>query len=357
MLAFSALQTGITCAPTQGATLSELTIAAGGEPRAFGFDPVVRGYDVPVLNRVVTIKATGRDTDATIEWSVAEATGVVGSGMRLELELELEPGRQMLFLTVRAAGREGSYSVELNYVDDERACIDNTDCEEGKACSYVHPVGCFVGGLGGCIDMDQDCEGNASPVCGCDGNTYPSRCDLLRSNIALAHDGECACSSNADCANDEYCSARSCHGPGHCVARPESCEPGDGPVLGCNGFEYESECRAAARGQRVLIAGGRDAPPSPYLFMYLGTRTGGDIELFASRPGMLGATRVNQPLEDARVFFAQWSPSGSDIAYSVLYDPNPYDIFHISPKIFFSFNSFSLVKFSRIVILSVAYLS
>ena len=330
MFGFIALQAGITCTPTQAARLSDLTVEVRGAPRSFGFDPAVRGYDVPVLDRVVTIQARGRDIDARIKWSLGEVTGVASIGEPLEFDVQLGPGKQVLLLTVRAQGRKpGSYSLELNFVDDARACVDHTDCQPGQACSYLHPVGCFVGGLGGCVDTDQDCEGNVSPVCGCDGITYPSLCQLQSFGVALANLGDCACSSYADCGENEYCDARSCHGPGQCVARPENCEPEGQPVLACDGDEYDSECDAAAAGQRVLLAGGQDPAPSPYLFMYLGTRTGGDIELFTSRPGMLGATRVNQPLEDARVFFAQWSPNGSDIAYSVLYDPNPFDIFYI----------------------------
>ncbi len=91
MFGFIALQTGITCKPTHTARLSDLTVEVRGALRTFGFDPAVRGYDVPVLDRVVTIQARGRDIDARIEWSLGEATGVVGTGEPLELEVQLEP--------------------------------------------------------------------------------------------------------------------------------------------------------------------------------------------------------------------------------------------------------------------------
>lgn len=68
------------------------------------------------------------------------------------------------------------------------------------------------------------------------------------------------CLSNADCNPETFCERKGCAQPvGFCERRPVSCAIGDGPVCGCNGSIYPSECIRRAAGETAS----RPAPCGP----------------------------------------------------------------------------------------------
>ncbi len=61
---------------------------------------------------------------------------------------------------------------------------------------------------GKCIERPTDCAvGDQQPVCGCDGETYPSDCERMRDGAAKLHDGGCqsSCVDASDCGVGEIC--------------------------------------------------------------------------------------------------------------------------------------------------------
>jgi len=55
------------------------------------------------------------------------------------------------------------------------------------------------------------------------------------------------CSSNADCATNEFCEVPpgQCGGTGHCVETPSLCSAIYIPVCGCDQFTYSNDCYRA----------------------------------------------------------------------------------------------------------------
>jgi hypothetical protein len=96
------------------------------------------------------------------------------------------------------------------------------------------------------------------PVCGCDGRSFANDCyRRLEEVSSFSTEGRCpsrlSCLATADCAVDEFCdfpggrcndsqgSNGTCH-PGGPVAPVLQCDPDSGPVCGCDGKTYVSEC-------------------------------------------------------------------------------------------------------------------
>lgn len=140
----------------------------------------------------------------------------------------------------------------------ETACTSNTDCADDAYCASG-----FCGGFGQCVARPDPiaCEAETNnPVCGCDGVTYPKRCEAQIAGVQLQFSGPCVCEENAECAAGQFCALDdSCSDPGFCLDVPETCEPDDTVVCGCDGNTYASRCAAAQAAVRVAALGACDA--------------------------------------------------------------------------------------------------
>jgi len=141
----------------------------------------------------------------------------------------------------------------------EGACSSNQECLDGEYCASgpssfpgIEPTdpAWACEGLGVCepVPTRELTTGLEPPVCLCDGTTW-----LVFENfpgVRPSAIGVCDCVSNTDCAEDEFCNAITCDGPGHCEPLPALCENGTA-IVGCDAEEYESLCAAHAAGVRV----------------------------------------------------------------------------------------------------------
>ncbi|XP_044919398.1 agrin isoform X12 [Mustela putorius furo] len=131
-------------------------------------------------------------------------------------------------------------------------------------CLGVHcPFGasCVVkNGEAECV-CQQACPGIYDPVCGTDGVTYGSTCELeatactLGREIRVARRGPCETCGDEVCAFGAVCLA------GRCVC-PQCEQPPPGPVCGSDGVTYDSAChlREAACQQQTQIEEARAGP-------------------------------------------------------------------------------------------------
>lgn len=139
-------------------------------------------------------------------------------------------------------------------------------CPDGMVCNR-HDAMCGTDAAGVCVPAPSSCA-DASPVCGCDGQTYGSDCARIMAGVTHAHDGACmvatACTSSSQCGAGAFCEFPS----GECgesqmgVCRPlddPSCamcgEYAMGEVCGCDGVTYPSECARMAAGISKLADG------------------------------------------------------------------------------------------------------
>jgi len=130
-------------------------------------------------------------------------------------------------------------------------------CKRGKRCKAISSINVR------CVcdaDCSKDLEG---VVCGTDGKTYASICNLDKKSchdnqtVSLAYFGKCKpkcegvrCSKGKSCLYDQ-------EGTSHCINRfcPKSCPARGTMVCGGDGVTYSSECesqRAACRKQIII---------------------------------------------------------------------------------------------------------
>lgn len=67
-------------------------------------------------------------------------------------------------------------------------CTRNPECQFGEYCAK--PVG-DCDGFGSCTPIPEICWSVYAPVCGCEGNTYPSACEAAMFSVNVAYEGEC----------------------------------------------------------------------------------------------------------------------------------------------------------------------
>ena len=140
-------------------------------------------------------------------------------------------------------------------------CKSSAECDDGTFCRK-RPGACAHAGR--CAKKPAACPDLWSPVCGCDGVTYPSACEAAMAGAAVDYSGKCkvpTCKTNGDCAATQYCRKKpgSCDGEGLCTARPHACPDLWAPVCGCDDVTHGNSCEAAAAGAAVAAKG--ECPP------------------------------------------------------------------------------------------------
>jgi Cys-rich repeat protein len=190
-----------------------------------------------------------------------------------------------------------------------KACAANSHCAAGEYCDPGAGLPC--GGPGFCQSRTNCGSSWGSPLCGCDGKTYPNLqtaclagvrtvgggrcgatinigqggnsagitrtlcgqdsqcpsgercCHLTGFCYDDAHAALCAtpppgtnypCITNQDCFTGDFCDAPSCDGPGGCK-QMEICDALLEPVCGCDGKTYVNPPCAASKGVRVASEG------------------------------------------------------------------------------------------------------
>ncbi|MDQ3038088.1 MAG: serine protease, partial [Myxococcota bacterium] len=65
-------------------------------------------------------------------------------------------------------------------------------CGPDELCDYPLDAQCGATDRPGvCRPRPRTCTRELAPVCGCDGQTHPTRCVAASQGIAVAHDGPC----------------------------------------------------------------------------------------------------------------------------------------------------------------------
>lgn len=152
-------------------------------------------------------------------------------------------------------------------------------CAPGELCTRPDDPTCAARPAPArCQRIEEVCSPRAGPVCGCDGQSYPSRCEAIALGVTVRAEGSCApigtevpCASfaGASCGPDAYCRfalGAYCGAAGvlgTCEPRPLGCDDSIRAVCGCDGRTYDGACHASMVGVSVAYLGPCDAGGAP----------------------------------------------------------------------------------------------
>ncbi len=143
------------------------------------------------------------------------------------------------------------------------ACTKSADCGTGMVCQRA---GCST--TGACVFLPASCSSvGASPVCGCDGNNYASKCEALVADVGVKSDWACGQAPNnvfqtpcqegvaGSCPAGKYCNGP-CAGEGLCTSlNSPMCLDIIVTVKGCNGTTYIDDCGPPGVGTPAIPVG------------------------------------------------------------------------------------------------------
>jgi hypothetical protein len=147
--------------------------------------------------------------------------------------------------------------------------IQGLGCPDGFFCHFPPGTCDIVDNMGLCELVPSVCPDVWQPVCGCDGETYRNRCEAIKAEVSIAHEGPCGAPrcggpDSPPCEEGFYCSfpPGSCGDSntdntigGVCRPLPDGCAGIYDPVCGCDGVTYSNSCVAAMHGQSIRHEG------------------------------------------------------------------------------------------------------
>ncbi|HEU4409510.1 MAG TPA: Kazal-type serine protease inhibitor domain-containing protein [Polyangiaceae bacterium] len=150
-------------------------------------------------------------------------------------------------------------------------------CGEGLFCNFGEGPQCGRADRPGtCARKPTRCSRDVSPVCGCDGRTYPNTCNAYMRGVSVAQRGACGsppgpppsqdkqicgtrgaapCPEGTFCGWPESAQCGRADRPGVCMPKPAVCTRDLRPVCGCDGKTYSNACEANARTVSVERSG------------------------------------------------------------------------------------------------------